>query len=485
MVDYRAWEQQDLGKTIEVTDKAYEQLLAGRKVDPYSLFPEFHLAPDDRIAMWYAAGGTSRAGDPVAKLANLATHYDRILIPIHPHPTKHDAEERMGISWETVVELIKANSDKYIPVLTFHPRRYEGLSFYDGMFETCRTLYGHYPPFSMLRVNRLQTMFACTILADLEKIPQGPARMLEALRANPEIDLLHVIDSEVKGLIGPDRTQLYDLSARYRMEPRLVEQALATHLTSLRAYGFGELARLIITIFQRDRQIRGFDEQLHACYHYLVGPIATALGGFQNYSVDDLAIMAFLRILPLMKTDINELREQNERVLLNSPGARSAITMEGYRMNVFLKGGDDLGTLNKLWELSESHKREMKILNEYRQLVSVGKLKEAVTAFSKAGEVCSQIGDEIRFWKREEKYAKFLTYSVRGGVMFLSDLGLFLAPGLPSEWRLAISLVKDVATWLGVSLDPKRIVEWAYDVPVGRWPWYQKGLPYLYWRKVD
>jgi hypothetical protein len=47
--------------------------------------------------------------------------------------------------------------------------------------------------------------------------------------------------------------------------------------------------------------------------------------------------------------------------------------------------------------------------------------------------------------------------------MILSDMALFLGEGLPAEWKLVISGFKDLL--LGVKdLDPKNVVEWAYDV---------------------
>jgi hypothetical protein len=48
----------------------------------------------------------------------------------------------------------------------------------------------------------------------------------------------------------------------------------------------------------------------------------------------------------------------------------------------------------------------------------------------------------------------------------------------PLEWKLVIMLFKDLFGSGIKDIDPKRVVEWMYDT--GDWPWYEKGIPYLY-----
>jgi hypothetical protein len=85
---------------------------------------------------------------------------------------------------------------------------------------------------------------------------------------------------------------------------------------------------------------------------------------------------------------------------------------------------------------------------------------------------------------RKEKTAKLATWFMTGGATILSDVALVLQQGLPLEWKLVIMLFKDMLGFSGAKeLDAKRIVEWTYDTR--QWPWYEKGVPYLYWRTTD
>jgi hypothetical protein len=414
---------------------------------------------------------------------NLATHYNKIIIPVDLFKSRMDFQRNTGMSPENLGELLKSNSDRYLPAIAGAPKSFERVGYYDDLFRTCHRLYGHYPPNLEYRVNRFQNGFILASMAAHAMIPQSATRMDETLRRFPELDLDYIAKVEVEELTGYEKKQLHDLSREWGQTPQDMKGIFVSNLFCLNNFGYGGLTAFMLNLHRRCRDLGLLFDILNSYRKYLVQPIETG-GSWANYDAEDLEDMAFLRVLPLLNTDIEQLKEENQRLYLNSPGARSVVTLSDHKMNIFLRGGDDVRTLNKVWEIAEKHKRETEILAEYKLLAGSGKLKDAVRAFNKATQVCGQIGDEIEFWQREETRAKLAAYCIRGGVLMLSDIGLYLAQGIPAGWRLAIGLVKDVSAWLGVKLDPKRIVEWAYDVPISKWPWYEKGIPYLYWVKA-
>ena len=483
VVNYEDWDEQDVKRNHEQIRKALDELSRGRIVSPLFLCPELGITSEDRFTLWHPPGSPDDLTTyPQTNLANLAMHYNKILVPISVYQSKQDFEHCYAMRLEDLVEQLKANRDKYVPVLAARPNNYRSQGFYDEVFESCRQVYGQYPPFPTLRVQFLQDLSAKSVAATQHNITKSGAWLDEVSRRCPELDLDYVEHTEVGDLIVGDRRGLENLARDWRVDPVVVKKHMATCLLSLRTFGHGNLVKFLLDLQKANQDLYVFYELVRNYRDYLVGPVEAELGGFGNYTTWDLERMVFLRVLPLKRQDIARLTQENrQRLYLNCPGARSPVTLEGYRMNVFLGDGNDAATLNKIWEISESYKNQTKILAEYRSYIASRRLPDAQKAFEKAGKVFGQISQEIEAWRGAERGTRLAVYSISGGAMILSNLALILG-GLPTEWKLVITLFKDIMAFLGIKeLDPKKLVDLIYGVK--NWPWYEKGVPYLYWKQ--
>jgi len=483
-VDYVQWKNEEVKNSIDVMKKCFDELQKGRELRLISLYPEFELKPEDVYTLWVAPGSPQqKQASPQTNLANLVTHYNKIIMPINLCRSKQEFEYANAISLESIIRNLKENPGNYIPVTTGPESDYKAAGFYDGIFETCHSLYGHYPVDMAYRSTRF--MEAVHLTAKALARGDRPVRSAEEARARfPEFNIEWIRQNEVDQILGRDVDGLRLLSERIHAGPLDVSKHFATTILSLRACGHEDLVEFIL------KDMGEICESITTPYHildiyefFLVMPVSHCLGGFGNYTTNDLKNMAFLRILPLVTKDLKELDRTNLRLLFNSPGARSPVNLESYKMQVFLKGGDDVNTLNELVGFAERHKKETRAMSEYRESVARGKFSEATKALMRSGEVYGQISEEVEELAKKEKTAKLATYSMTGGATILSDIAIVLQQGLPLEWKLVIMLFKDLFGSRIKDIDPKRVVEWIYDIR--DWPWYEKGIPYLYWRASE
>jgi hypothetical protein len=476
-VNYKDWEDSDRRVLSELGTPLFARAGKGDKIRLLDFYPEFDIKEGETFTVWFP--NKLAYPSPANNLANLAIHYNKIVIPIFGYKNRQDFENIYGMAVDNLAEIFEQGYDKFLPLVTQAPSEYATYGYCDKLFDSIQRLRGKYPP-HMIRTSMFQRDLTLRVMANNEGIPQTEGWTQIALNKFPELDLQRVRNIEVKQIADPK--QLYSLAREQMFDSHEIERILASTIVDLRAFGYDKL-----TGFLTDRLYKKYGD-LSLLYSllleyrkYLVDPLTLQLGGFCNYSISNLEEMAFLRLLPLVNKDLKKLDKTNYELFLNSPGARSSVSLRGYNMTVFLRGGDDINTLNDIAEFAERHKKETTKLSEYRQLISEGKLSAAGDALRRAGEVYTQIGEEVKQLEKTEKRAKLGTYAISGGANVLSDMALYFSEGIPAEWKLVIALFKDIPSALGIrNIDPKRVVDLLYDVK-GR-PWYERGVPYLFWR---
>lgn len=427
--------------------------------------------------------------DPRANLANLVVTYDRIIVPIHLFENRDNFQHAYGMSLDAIGAALESNPEKYVPVLTQTSTWFKKPGFYDEFLGVCRRVYGRYPVYLPYRVDLLQNFL--TLLAKSNTWTSHSASALptdltddwfsEVKRTLPEYDVDRIRD-QVASLKGSQEGSGI-ISESMRLDPTFIQGEVSTMIHRLRIYGHDNLTHFLLNEFYRAYPDFSLLYHILECYdRFLVGPVSEFLGGFGNYNTSDLESMAYLRILPFLRKEIGQLDEANMRLLMNSPGARSPITLETYKANVFLKGGQDVNTLNELCDYAERHRNETRAMSDYRKQIAVGRLDDALAAFTRAAAAYEQINEEVMELTRKERTLKTGIYLVSAGAMF-SDIGILLANGFSLPWRLVLAGFKDLVNFVGLkNLDPKRIIEWTYSA--GARPWYEQGVPYLYWRKA-
>jgi hypothetical protein len=479
-VDYKEWNRADALTSQESAQRYVNELTKGRSAGIFSLFPEFNIEPNDLYTFWQPPGSPSaKERHPQSNLANLVTQYNRIFVPIERAPSRQLLERRYAMSLDVLTSLLRDNPDTYIPILAKKPFTFEAAGFYDKLFRTCHDMYGYYPPFPGNRTNLAQTQLALFVkTGNLISQTDLPT----ALREFPEYDFENICRREILNLTGA--AGLHILRTEYGLDTKSVVEVLATAIQGLRVWGHEDLVRFLLNDFYSQYHNPLMLSELLLDYdRYLVHPINSFLGGFANYDTRDLERMAFLRVLPLMKKQIRALEKENFKLIFNSPGARSAITVENCKAKMFLKGGHDVNTLHTLSEFADRHKGQTEQLSEFRQFILSRDLVSAANSFAKSKAIYTAISAEVNDLAKKEHRMKRATYSLAGGALLLGDLALY-SQGLPPEWKLVVAMFKDAVSFFGLkNLNPKKIVELLCDLRDN--PWYERGVPFLYWRRLQ
>lgn len=479
-VDYDEWNRADVETSREEAQRYVNELAKGRMVDLSSLFPEFHIEPNDLYTFWQPPGSPgAKERHPESNLANLVTHYNRIFVPIQRELGRQQFEYRCAMPLDVLTSLLRDNPQTYIPILANNPDSFKAAGFYDKIFRTCYDTYGHYPPLLGLRTNLVQTQLALSVRTGTQC---NQSELLPTLQKFPEYDHVKIRTREVPNLNHDGELSI--TCKKYGLDVQTFVTSIATTIQSLRVSGHEDLVRFLMNDFYLQyHDLLMLSELLFDYDRYLVHPIDSFLGGFANYDSSDLERMAFLRVLPLMKKQTKALEKENFKLLFNSPGARSAITVESCKIKMFLKGGDDVNTLHSLSDFAERHKSDTKRLFDFRQSISSGNLASAADSFSKSKEIYAQISKEVSNLAKKQRRIKAAVYSLAGGVILLGDLALFSQGGFPPEWKPVITVFKDIVNFVGLkNLNPKKIVELMCNMREK--PWYEGGVPFLYWRKL-
>jgi hypothetical protein len=174
-IDYEEWNHADAKVGNKAVQHHVDEYNKGRKPSLTLLLPEHYLDPLESFTTWEPPGEPSLAELPTAKLANLCPYYDRIIVPIMPEVSKHHVEYSYQMPLDTLVQIIKGNPAKYIPVITVYPLAFKGARYYDELFGTCRKLYGHYPSFLAYRTMGSQSAVAIAVRTNY-KVPLEPIR---------------------------------------------------------------------------------------------------------------------------------------------------------------------------------------------------------------------------------------------------------------------------------------------------------------------
>ncbi|MEM2178219.1 MAG: hypothetical protein QW272_05305 [Candidatus Methanomethylicaceae archaeon] len=470
VVDYKNWEKHEFERFIEIGERISDKLEKGEKISFTSLVPELNLNPSDHYTIWSIPGKPeTKQIDPICNLENLTLLYNKIMIPIYLYPSKQDFEYRYAMSFETLIEEIKNNPNRYIPILVAFPLTdYKKAGFYNALFKICQEIYGQYPTPLYLRSTSVKLYLRIT---PHEKTLSNK----EILQKFSKFHFNYILNKELKTVFDRNEEAIFCIAYKYHSSKEIIKRYTVSDLQGLRIFEYEEYANIVLDIYNKTKNFELLYFLLRLYNRYLISPI-NSLGAFQNYRMDDLEAMTFLRIIPLEKTDILNLRDRF-RMIANSPATRSFITLPSYKMNVFLNRITDIKTLNKIHEIAERHKKETKELANYRKMIAEGNLNEALLSFKKMELVYKQISDEIKEWQQREKIAE---WSIEAGTTILSGIPTILS-NIPSEWKLVILIFTNLlAKFLKKKLDPKSIVESIYDVK--SWPWYEKGIPYLYWK---
>ncbi len=483
-IEYDEWNRFELQQTVEACEKANEKASRGEKITPTSMVPETNLKEDDVYTLWLPPGlfGAGSCDLPTTSLANLLTTYQKVIVPIPVFSTESDFESSCSMSVGKLIRIFEDNRDRYVPIIAAAPINYKPMAFYEPLFATCKRLYGYYPPFTAFRIDKFQLSQALAALTGSNAITHPNWQIRQSF---PEFEMHHVRNVEVEDLLAGKVASMQALSTARGTTADNVRSELATNIIALRAYGHVELTKFLLqSYYPKYPDLHHLYQLLHDYQSYLIQPLNGCLGGFSNYASEDLELMAFLRVLPIEGKSINELEQANMRLLMNSPAARSSLTIDEFKTQVFLRGGDDVNTLNSLAEFAERHKKEIRAMAEYRRYIATANLSQATEQFRTASEGFAQLGEEIKELARTTRLAKLGVYAVRGGVTFLTGTAMYLVgQNLPSEWRSVVAGLSSVATLLSSKdYDPKKLIEWVYDTRV--WPWYEKGVPYLYWKAL-
>ncbi len=486
VIEYDEWNRFELQQAAEACGKANEKASKGEKITPTSMIAETNLMEDDVYSLWLPPGllGAGSYNPLTTSLANLLTTYQKVIVPIPVFSTKSDFEASCMISVDKLTRIFEENEDRYVPIIGAAPINYKPMAFYEPLFAACKRVYGYYPPFASFRIDQFQLLQARAALAASTAITR--ANWQEQIRQSfPEFEMDYVRNVEVEDLLADKLVSLHALSIARGTTVDNVRSELATNIIALRAYGHVELTKFLLqSYYPKYPDLQHLYLLLHDYQSYLIQPLNGGLGGFSNYASDDLEVMAFLRVLPIKGKSMHEIERENMRLIMNSPAARSSLTIDEFKMQVFLRGGDDVNVLNSLSDFAERHKKEIRAMAEYRKCIATADLSQATEQFRTAGEGFAQLGEEIKELVRTTKLAKLGVCAVRGGVTFLTGTATyFLGQNLPPEWRPVVAGLSSVAALLSSKdYDPKKLIEWVYDTRV--WPWYEKGVPYLYWKAL-
>jgi len=486
-IDYEEWEKSDYESYFQWRTRSLEALNKGITPRASELATEIGIREGQSYSFWRAGNG------PTGRLENLVTLFDKVVVPIFPYRSR-DAFARVhnGLRPADLISILKSAPDKFVVVITGDHKGFERLGFYDAFFEACRSdsLYGRLPQKIIASVPALMHEILCRRLASESGIrfDAGTNWQRKVLERFPEYSL-DAANNEIEEIITWNPRSWADYIGKQPQAPKMTKSWARTALLNLRVGGFNSLAQSLKQSSKALCDPALTIELLECSESYLLGPVTARLCGFCNYSMRDLERMAFLRILPLGRRQLERMKMMIYRILFNSPAARSVQTVQEHKMNIFIPKNQatraNLDALNNLITIYEGNRELARRMSEYRQRAVEGDLGKAIDMYGKIGEVIQKTyNQEIKQWHATEKVGRIAKGSVAAGVTVLSELGKILASELPAQWRLtlsaAIEYVKSkAADWLR-TLDSKSVVDVMLDTK--NWTWYEKGVPYLLWK---
>jgi hypothetical protein len=270
---------------------------------------------------------------------------------------------------------------------------------------------------------------------------------------------------------------------------------MATVFRGLYVFGYDKIIDYILNIYETSHYLT-YLLLLEIYYMYLMRPVLDALGGFVNYTLKDLYVMDFLRI-PLLpdekiegiKRELHSGKQKGiEDIFAISPASISAISVEieEIRARVFLNG--DLKLLDTLCDIAERHKKESRVMYEYRKAVAEGDIEEILRSAGKMDEVFNAIEEDVRNLEIQEKAVEYI---IKPGLTALPEFASdIIPPELKPVTAVLLDLLRRFMEKYVVKIDSAEIVKKAHDfwdvvrrsLLRKKATWYEeKGVAYLLW----
>lgn len=192
MIDYEEWVEGEAKKYIEICSQLVSRIVKREKPSILSLVPEFRIDKGESYTL--CTPGFQIGG----RLENLVPYYNKIIIPIYNTNNKEDFKYYYGVYPEDLIKVLEVDEDKYFPIITSSPIFYRH-DLFDDLFETCKKLYGEYPPFPSFRIMSFQEDLVLRIIAEIKGI-EDPKKVLEEYPLLDSNKSLRFVEQLVKKL---------------------------------------------------------------------------------------------------------------------------------------------------------------------------------------------------------------------------------------------------------------------------------------------
>ena len=480
-MDFEEWADSDRRKGEECIAKTLDKLAKGKKIDILGdLIPELNhlkgksyagLHPSTKIDVCEKAPGNNLGFLLGSGL------YEKVIVPLDVSSNKKDFEIAYGLSenrgcylnFEQFLRLIK--DEKLIIALSSSPADYRA-EFYQDIFRQCDEL----PCFAGFRIDGFLYLVKTAQLAIQEKIKPKKGTIEEVMKLYPQYDHHKCID-EVENVFGEHldeigRTQHYP-------KRRYTSQLLGSRLWNLRIFGFEGLSEVVLRCAHLDRALGSI--LLSGYYKYLTAPVSAGILAFENYTLDDVLIMSFLKLAP------QKLKSVWKDVLSSSPASFSVASPQTDLRTIRLKGAELLKLIEDFADDKNTKALRQEVvdvnnaLNEFDARVALQK-------FRKVDEIITEsVNSEIKSYGMKGRVSShllrlgktFTAWTARALTMFSG----FMAASGRFDWMNAALLGTGASLWARERLDEinaNDIVRWWSKT----WPFEDPGIGFIMWEKA-
>lgn len=469
-IDFEGMYNEECRRLEDIADKAIEKTLKGEHVSILSLI-DIDIDEGNSYTIWIPPGsGKGKLKYPYANLENLIPLYDKIIIPINCYE-KSVFEICYAMKINDLANLLKNYQYKFKPILIEMPNRYKGLGL-DPIFKAHERI-----PFAVFTFTGV--MHCLNLISEGKEFFEV-GRWKELIAKRPDLDINYIV-REVRELvnINPERWKALADELGVELETLILHHA--TNIFNLRNLGYSQIVNICHSIAKLIRNPRVGYDLCCDCYYYLVAPLAGALGGFTNYSGENLEEMAFLHVLP---TEAKELKDKLTELLEYSPASRSLIVDMLSEIKALLNSGTDMDTIMKLLEIAEDYSEIPKATREFKFKINMWDLDLAYNSYNNLKLIL------------EEQYNRELNEQYRKGKVkgkitdYLATLGFTAITtfpsmkSIPSKWKLIISMLEDqIRKVLNLSIEKLNIDVVVSNLPhLKPWPLSQNTMPYMVWK---
>ena len=481
-MDIEGWEKKDREKSSEYLDKALEKLSKGQKIDWFEdILPEFKDLKEESYAVLHPAISPEECEFfPTSNLGLLLGSgiYSKVLIPLRPYLDKstfkfrYALSENIGarISFEQFLSLVKDGKLKICLIAS--PKNYT-TELYREIFKSCDEL----PIFPNYRTSVFINRMKLASIAISSKIEPSEHWLEMMLKLHPEYGFRNCVE-ESRHAFG-DYLKTIGQQRDIPSEQNAAE-VIATELWQLRSLGFERLAELVLRCTSINEKLG--DRMLSSYHEFLVAPVITDLFAFQNYGVQDIQEMSFLKVLP------KRLETIWKDVISSSPISSSVTSPQIGLDAVMLKGTELLRLIENFHDDSNAGKLRQNVVDVN---TSLGKfdIQQAERGFDRVDEIITEsINSEVKSY---EKKGRIVNHLLRLGKTFTSVsaegsavLSGFLAAS--GKFDLAITALAGVgvSAWVREKLGEIKsedIVRWWSR----SWPLDDPGIGFFMWEKAQ